>query len=50
MDFRFFFLGNVWAMVSSLTTPRQAEGILNVIEDKWDDLAADMPLKYATLI
>ncbi|XP_010938195.1 neutral/alkaline invertase 1, mitochondrial [Elaeis guineensis] len=45
MDFRFFSLGNFWAIVSSLTTPRQAEGILNLIEDKWDDLVANMPFK-----
>ncbi|XP_010914649.2 alkaline/neutral invertase A, mitochondrial [Elaeis guineensis] len=45
MDFRFFSLGNLWAIVSSLSTPRQAEGILNLIEDKWDDLLGNMPLK-----
>ena len=45
MEFRFFSLGNLWAIVSSLTTPRQAEGILNLFEDKWDDLVANMPLK-----
>ncbi|KAG2597382.1 hypothetical protein PVAP13_5KG254300 [Panicum virgatum] len=45
MDFRFFSLGNLWAIASSLTTPRQAEGILSLIEEKWDDLVANMPLK-----
>ncbi|XP_058084371.1 neutral/alkaline invertase 1, mitochondrial [Magnolia sinica] len=45
MDFRFFSLGNLWAIVSSLATPRQSEGILNLIEDKWDDLVGTMPLK-----
>ncbi|XP_062209904.1 neutral/alkaline invertase 1, mitochondrial-like [Phragmites australis] len=45
MDFRFFSLGNLWAIASSLTTPKQAEGILNLIEEKWDDLVANMPLK-----
>ncbi|KAJ4764405.1 alkaline/neutral invertase [Rhynchospora pubera] len=45
MDFRFFSLGNLWAIVSSLTTERQAEGILNLIDEKWDDLVANMPLK-----
>ncbi|KAJ8636256.1 hypothetical protein MRB53_010523 [Persea americana] len=45
MDFRFFSLGNLWAIVSSLTTPKQAEGILNLIEAKWDDLVGKMPLK-----
>ncbi|PKA62310.1 Alkaline/neutral invertase CINV2 [Apostasia shenzhenica] len=45
MDFRLFSLGNLWAIVSSLTTPKQAEEILNLFEDKWDDLVANMPLK-----
>ncbi|KAH7676366.1 Glycosyl hydrolase family 100 protein [Dioscorea alata] len=45
MDFRFFSLGNLWAIVSSLATPRQAEGILNLIENRWDDLVGNMPLK-----
>ncbi|XP_072953998.1 neutral/alkaline invertase 1, mitochondrial-like [Typha angustifolia] len=45
MDFRFFSLGNLWAIVSSLTTPRQAEEVLNLIEEKWDDLMGNMPLK-----
>ncbi|KAK3147418.1 hypothetical protein QOZ80_3BG0282130 [Eleusine coracana subsp. coracana] len=45
MDFRFFALGNLWAIVSSLATQRQAEGILNLIEAKWDDIVANMPLK-----
>ncbi|XP_006841615.2 neutral/alkaline invertase 1, mitochondrial [Amborella trichopoda] len=45
MDFRFFSLGNLWAIVSSLTTPEQAESILNLIESKWDDLVGKMPLK-----
>lgn len=45
MDFRFFTLGNLWSIVSSLGTPQQNESILNLIEAKWDDLIADMPLK-----
>jgi hypothetical protein len=45
MDFRFFSLGNLWAIASSLTTPKQAEGILSLIDEKWDDLVANMPLK-----
>ncbi|CAK9187606.1 unnamed protein product [Ilex paraguariensis] len=45
MDFRFFMLGNLWAIISSLGTPEQNEDILNLIEDKWDDLVAHMPLK-----
>jgi hypothetical protein len=45
MDFRFFTLGNLWAIVSSLGTTRQNEGILNLIDDKWDDIIGQMPLK-----
>ncbi|CAA7388287.1 unnamed protein product [Spirodela intermedia] len=45
MDFRFFSLGNLWAIISSLATPKQAESILNLFEEKWDDLIGKMPLK-----
>ncbi|XP_061371926.1 alkaline/neutral invertase A, mitochondrial [Gastrolobium bilobum] len=45
MDFRFFMLGNLWSVVSSLGTPRQNKAILNLIEAKWDDLVGNMPLK-----
>ncbi|OWM72412.1 hypothetical protein CDL15_Pgr018297 [Punica granatum] len=45
MDFRFFTLGNLWSIVSSLGTPKQNEAILNLIECKWDDLVGNMPLK-----
>ncbi|MED6137632.1 hypothetical protein PIB30_066733 [Stylosanthes scabra] len=45
MDFRFFMLGNLWSIVSSLGTPKQNKSILNLIEAKWDDLVGHMPLK-----
>ncbi|KAG6406300.1 hypothetical protein SASPL_133900 [Salvia splendens] len=45
MDFRFFTLGNLWSIVSSLGTPRQNEAVLNLVEAKWDDLIGQMPLK-----
>nr|KYP71312.1 hypothetical protein KK1_010568 [Cajanus cajan] len=45
MDFRFFMLGNLWSVVSSLGTPRQNNAILNLIEAKWEDLVGQMPLK-----
>ncbi|KAI3717343.1 hypothetical protein L1987_68909 [Smallanthus sonchifolius] len=45
MDFRFFTLGNIWSIVSSLSTPKQNNSILNLLESKWDDLVGDMPLK-----
>ncbi|KAK8342368.1 hypothetical protein V6Z12_A08G227500 [Gossypium hirsutum] len=45
MDFRFFTLGNLWSIVSSLGTPKQNEAILNLIEAKWGDIVGHMPLK-----
>ncbi|KAJ8447101.1 hypothetical protein Cgig2_022830 [Carnegiea gigantea] len=45
MDFRFFTVGNLWSIISSLGTPKQNQGILNLIEAKWDDLVGHMPLK-----
>ncbi|CAL9219767.1 unnamed protein product [Arabidopsis halleri] len=45
MDFRFFTLGNLWSIISSLGTPKQNQAILNLIEEKWDDLVGHMPLK-----
>ncbi|KAL8151276.1 hypothetical protein V2J09_021084 [Rumex salicifolius] len=45
MDFRFFTLGNLWSIVTSLGTQKQNENILNLIESKWDDLISNMPLK-----
>lgn len=45
MDFRFFTLGNLWSIISSLGTPKQNQAILNLVEAKWDDLVGHMPLK-----
>ncbi|KAK9726967.1 hypothetical protein RND81_05G249300 [Saponaria officinalis] len=45
MDFRFFSLGNLWAIVSSLATSDQSHAILDLVEAKWNDLVADMPFK-----
>ncbi|EFJ20238.1 hypothetical protein SELMODRAFT_443960 [Selaginella moellendorffii] len=45
MDFRFFSLGNLWAIVSSLATPQQSSGILDLIQDRWKHLVGSMPLK-----
>ncbi|OAY38974.1 hypothetical protein MANES_10G057700v8 [Manihot esculenta] len=45
MDFRFFSLGNLWSVVSGLATTEQSHAILDLIEAKWIDLVADMPLK-----
>ncbi|KAJ4971992.1 hypothetical protein NE237_005091 [Protea cynaroides] len=45
MDFRFFSLGNLWSIVSSLATVDQSHAILDLIEAKWADLVAGMPFK-----
>ncbi|MED6205234.1 Neutral/alkaline invertase 3, chloroplastic [Stylosanthes scabra] len=45
MDFRFFSLGNLWSIVSSLATAEQSHAILDLIEAKWSELVADMPFK-----
>ncbi|XP_074311289.1 alkaline/neutral invertase A, mitochondrial-like [Silene latifolia] len=45
MDFRFFTLGNLWSIISSVGTPKQNQAILNLFEAKWDDLIGQMPLK-----
>ncbi|KAE8665611.1 Alkaline/neutral invertase A [Hibiscus syriacus] len=45
MDFRFFTLGNLWTIVSSQGTSKQNNDVLKLIEEKWDDLVANMPLK-----
>ncbi|XP_057474425.1 alkaline/neutral invertase E, chloroplastic-like isoform X2 [Actinidia eriantha] len=45
MDFRFFSLGNIWSIVSSLATMEQSHAILDLIEAKWAELVAEMPFK-----
>lgn len=45
MDFRFFMLGNLWAINCSLASPEQSEAILDLIDVKWNDLIGHMPLK-----
>ncbi|KAI3679401.1 hypothetical protein L2E82_51310 [Cichorium intybus] len=45
MDFRFFSLGNLWSIVSSLATTEQSHAILDLYEAKWGELVGDMPLK-----
>ncbi|XP_042499577.1 neutral/alkaline invertase 3, chloroplastic [Macadamia integrifolia] len=45
MDFRFFSLGNLWSIVSSLATVEQSHAILDLVEAKWADLVAGTPFK-----
>lgn len=45
IDCRFFSLGNLVAIISSLTTEQQSQAIMNVIAEKWEDLIGYMPMK-----
>jgi glycogen debranching enzyme len=45
LDCRFFSLGNLVSILSSLTTEAQSQSILNVIEHRWNDLIGYMPMK-----
>ena len=45
MDFRFFALGNLVAIMGSLTTEAQSSNIMTLIESRWSDLISQMPLK-----
>ncbi len=45
MDFRFFALGNLMAVCASLATTAQSLDILTLIENRWDDLVGQMPMK-----
>ncbi|QLE56892.1 glycoside hydrolase 100 family protein [Nostoc sp. TCL26-01] len=45
LDTRFFALGNLMAIVSDLATESQSQAIMNLIEDRWEDLVGDMPMK-----
>ena len=47
MDFRFFSLGNLTAIMGSLTTEQQSQDILTTIEQRWSDLVAQMPMKLS---
>ncbi len=45
MDFRYFALGNLLAILFGLTTAHQSEKILRLYEFNWNDLIGSMPLK-----
>jgi hypothetical protein len=47
MDFRWFALGNCVAILASLATREQAEGLMDLFEQRWEDLIGEMPLKIA---
>ncbi|BAU40974.1 MULTISPECIES: glycoside hydrolase 100 family protein [Cyanophyceae] len=45
LDFRFFALGNLMAVISSLTNTEESQQVMNLIEQRWDDLVGQMPMK-----
>ncbi|XP_010477524.1 PREDICTED: probable alkaline/neutral invertase D [Camelina sativa] len=45
MDFRWFALGNCVAILGSLATPEQSAAIMDLIEERWEELVGEMPVK-----
>ncbi|MBW4685099.1 MAG: glycoside hydrolase 100 family protein [Komarekiella atlantica HA4396-MV6] len=45
MDFRFFALGNLMAIISSLACEEEAQSIMNLFAQRWEDLIGYMPVK-----
>uniref|UniRef100_A0A1J3K9N2 Alkaline/neutral invertase n=1 Tax=Noccaea caerulescens TaxID=107243 RepID=A0A1J3K9N2_NOCCA len=45
MDFRWFALGNCVAILASLSTPEQSAAIMDLIEERWEELVGEMPVK-----
>jgi glycogen debranching enzyme len=45
MDFRFFSLGNLMAIITSLASEEESQKIMNLIEERWSDLVGYMPMK-----
>jgi hypothetical protein len=45
LDTRFFALGNMMAILSSLASEQQSQAMMNLIEEQWDDLVGEMPMK-----
>lgn len=45
MDFRFFSLGNLMAIVASLASQQESQLIMDLIEQRWQDLIGYMPMK-----
>lgn len=45
MDFRFFAQGNLLAIICSLASTQESQWIMDLIEQRWDDLIGNMPMK-----
>ncbi|WP_455365754.1 glycoside hydrolase 100 family protein [Kaarinaea lacus] len=47
VDFRYFALGNLLAILFGLTTAAGSQGIMNLYQRHWNDLVGEMPVKIA---
>lgn len=45
LDFRFFSLGNLMSILASLTNAEESQQIMELIEQRWQDLVGHMPMK-----
>ena len=45
MDFRFFSLGNLMSIICSLASDQESLAIMDLLEQRWQDLIGYMPLK-----
>jgi len=45
MDFRFFAVGNLMSIICSLSSFQESQGIMDLIEQRWEDLIGNMPMK-----
>ncbi len=45
LDTRFFTLGNLVAIISDLVSEEQSQAIMNLFDERWEDLIGDMPVK-----
>ncbi|MEH2239445.1 glycoside hydrolase 100 family protein [Nostoc sp.] len=45
MDFRFFALGNLMAILASLASETESQSIMNLFAQRWQDLIGYMPVK-----
>jgi hypothetical protein len=45
VDFRFFSQGNLLMLVADLARPEQVAGLMNLIDQRWEDLIGRMPMK-----
>ncbi|MEJ2309306.1 MAG: glycoside hydrolase 100 family protein [Gammaproteobacteria bacterium] len=43
MDFRYFAQGNLLAVLTSLASKEQAQSLMNLLDERWDDLIGMMP-------